>query len=106
MLHTGIQWEWLPQELGFGSAMTCWRRPVATATTSRGVPHGSGPGSLRWVVERTNAWIHGFRWLLRIRWEIRDAVAAGLTLAHGSGVVEGHDGLITCNLAGPYSESI
>lgn len=26
VLHTGIQWEWLPQELGFGSAMTCWRR--------------------------------------------------------------------------------
>ncbi len=26
MLHTGIQWEWLPQELGFGSGMTCWRR--------------------------------------------------------------------------------
>lgn len=23
---TGIQWEWLPQELGFGSGMTCWRR--------------------------------------------------------------------------------
>ncbi|MEU1916162.1 transposase [Streptomyces massasporeus] len=26
MLHTGIQWEYLPQELGFGSGMTCWRR--------------------------------------------------------------------------------
>ncbi|SEM17930.1 Putative transposase of IS4/5 family [Streptacidiphilus jiangxiensis] len=26
MLHTGIQWEWLPQELGFGSGMTRWRR--------------------------------------------------------------------------------
>ncbi|GAA0410489.1 hypothetical protein GCM10010357_34400 [Streptomyces luteireticuli] len=25
-LCTGIQWEWLPQELGFGSSMTCWRR--------------------------------------------------------------------------------
>jgi transposase len=25
-LHTGIQWEWLPQELRFGSGMTCWRR--------------------------------------------------------------------------------
>lgn len=24
--HTGIQWEYLPQELGFGSGMTCWRR--------------------------------------------------------------------------------
>lgn len=26
MLYTGIPWEFLPQELGFGSAMTCWRR--------------------------------------------------------------------------------
>lgn len=26
VLHTGIQWEYLPQELEFGSGMTCWRR--------------------------------------------------------------------------------
>lgn len=26
VLHTGTQWEYLPQELGFGSGMTCWRR--------------------------------------------------------------------------------
>ncbi|WP_369251309.1 IS5 family transposase [Streptomyces sp. R41] len=26
VLHTGISWEHLPQELGFGSEMTCWRR--------------------------------------------------------------------------------
>lgn len=26
MLRTGIAWEELPQELGFGSGMTCWRR--------------------------------------------------------------------------------
>ncbi|WP_448323728.1 IS5 family transposase [Streptomyces sp. DSM 41493] len=26
VLYTGIQWEYLPQELGFGSGMTCWRR--------------------------------------------------------------------------------
>jgi transposase len=26
VLHTGITWEHLPQELGFGSGMTCWRR--------------------------------------------------------------------------------
>lgn len=25
-LHTGIAWELLPQELDFGSGMTCWRR--------------------------------------------------------------------------------
>lgn len=26
VLQTGIPWEDLPQELGFGSGMTCWRR--------------------------------------------------------------------------------
>ena len=26
VLRTGIAWEWLPQELGCGSGMTCWRR--------------------------------------------------------------------------------
>ncbi|RPK82126.1 hypothetical protein EES46_27725 [Streptomyces sp. ADI98-10] len=26
VLHTGIQWEYLPKELSFGSGMTCWRR--------------------------------------------------------------------------------
>jgi len=26
ILYTGIPWEFLPQELGFGSGMTCWRR--------------------------------------------------------------------------------
>ncbi|MFI6088453.1 IS5 family transposase [Streptomyces sp. NPDC051218] len=27
--HTGIQWEYLPQELGLASGMTCWRRLAA-----------------------------------------------------------------------------
>ena len=26
VLYTGIPWAFLPQELGFGSGMTCWRR--------------------------------------------------------------------------------
>jgi transposase len=26
VLRSGIPWEMLPQELGFGSGMTCWRR--------------------------------------------------------------------------------
>lgn len=29
VLHTGIQWEYLAQDLGFGSGMTCWRRLAA-----------------------------------------------------------------------------
>jgi transposase len=26
VLHTGIAWVHLPQELGFGAGVTCWRR--------------------------------------------------------------------------------
>jgi len=26
VLYTGTRWEFLPQEFGFGSGMTCWRR--------------------------------------------------------------------------------
>ena len=26
VLYTATRWEFLPQELGFGSGMTCWRR--------------------------------------------------------------------------------
>src|SRR5512132_1614078 len=26
VLHTGIAWQHLPSELGFGSGLTCWRR--------------------------------------------------------------------------------
>ena len=26
VLKTGIQWEYLPKEMGCGSGMTCWRR--------------------------------------------------------------------------------
>ena len=34
----------------------------------RNTPHGSGLGTTRWVVERTNAWLKGFR-RLRIRFD-------------------------------------
>jgi transposase len=27
VLRTGIAWQQLPQQLGYGSGMTCWRRP-------------------------------------------------------------------------------
>ncbi|MDQ0383262.1 hypothetical protein J2S54_000082 [Streptomyces sp. DSM 42143] len=41
--------------------------------TKRGEPHGIGLGIFRHVVERTIAWLHGFR-RLRIRWERRDDI--------------------------------
>ena len=46
---------------------------ISTRIARRGVPHGSGLGAVRWVVERTIGWYHGMR-RLRIRWERRDDV--------------------------------
>ncbi|POX38246.1 transposase, partial [Streptomyces sp. Ru72] len=46
---------------------------IRPAIAERGQPHGSGPGIFRWVVERTIAWLRGFR-RLRIRWERRDDI--------------------------------
>ncbi|MFB0631126.1 transposase [Streptomyces sp. AB3(2024)] len=43
-----------------------WATGVKPVIARRGVPHGSGLGVYRWVVERTIAWLHGFR-RLRIR---------------------------------------
>jgi transposase len=48
-----------------------WRRGVQPRIARRRTEHGSGHGRVRWVVERTFAWLHNFR-RLRIRWE-RDA---------------------------------
>ncbi|MFE1559070.1 IS5 family transposase [Streptomyces sp. NPDC058734] len=50
-----------------------WATGVKPLIARRGVPHGSGLGVHRWVVERTIAWLHGFR-RLRIRWERRDDI--------------------------------
>lgn len=58
-----------------------WAMGIKPVIARRGVPHGSGPGVHRWVVERTIAWFHGFR-RLRIRWERRgDIHGAFLGLA-------------------------
>lgn len=44
-------------------------------------PHGTGLGTYRWFVERSFAWLHGFK-RLRIRWERRaDIHEAFFTLA-------------------------
>lgn len=76
VLHTGILWEHLPQELGFGSGMTCRRRlvrdlGVKPLIARRGTGDCSGLGTQRWFVERAFARLRWFR-RLRIRWEIRD----------------------------------
>jgi transposase len=41
VLYTGIAWEFLPQELGFGSGMTCWRG------CGTGMRRASGSGCTR-----------------------------------------------------------
>lgn len=43
----------------------------------RGIPHGSGLGKVRRVVERTFAWLHQFK-RLRIRYERRADLHPGL----------------------------
>lgn len=55
---------------------------ITPAIARRGVEHGSGLGTVRWVAEAALAWLHGPR-RLRIRWEIRDDIHDGfLQLAH------------------------
>jgi transposase len=44
------------------------KRGVRPKIARRGAKHGSGLGKVRWVVERTFAWLHSFR-RLRIRYE-------------------------------------
>lgn len=45
-------------------------RGIVPAIARRGTLHGAALGTYRWVVERSLAWLHGFR-RLRIRWERR-----------------------------------
>lgn len=51
--------------------MLLWRRGIEPVIAKRRRPHGSGLGRVRWVVERTISWLHGFR-RLRVRYERRD----------------------------------
>ncbi|QWA25963.1 IS5 family transposase [Streptomyces sp. JCM17656] len=56
-------------------------RGTVPAIARRGTRHGTGLGTYRWVVERTIAWIRGYR-RLRIHWERRtDIHEAFLKLA-------------------------
>ena len=45
-----------------------WCRCMKPVIARRSTDHGSGLGRVRWMVERTFAWLHNFR-RLRIRWE-------------------------------------
>jgi transposase len=51
-----------------GHRMTLSGRGIRTAIARRNIPHGSGLGVLRWVVERTLSWLHQAR-RLRVRYE-------------------------------------
>lgn len=53
-----------------------WAKGIKPVIARRGTEHGSGLGTVRWVIERTIAWLHGFR-RLRIRWERRDDIHEG-----------------------------
>lgn len=56
-------------------------RGIVPVIARRNTRHGTGLGTYRWVVERTFAWLHGFRRLC-IRWERRaDIHEAFLRLA-------------------------
>ena len=57
------------------------QRGIRPLLAKRRVPHGSGLGQSRWVVERTFAWLHDLR-RLRVRYERRaDIHQAFLKLA-------------------------
>ena len=56
------------------------RHRVLSLIARRNFGHGSGLGRLRWVVEKTIAWLHRFR-RLRVRYDRRDDIHEGfLTL--------------------------
>lgn len=56
------------------------QRGIQPILAKRNTEHGSGLGVFRWVVERTNSWLHQFR-RLRVRFERRaDIHRAFLTL--------------------------
>jgi len=57
------------------------RLGIVPVLARKGTSHGTGLGTIRWVVERSNSWLHQFR-RLRVRWERRaDIHEAFLSLA-------------------------
>jgi transposase len=62
-----------------------WARGVKPVIARRNTKHRSALGTVRWVVERTFAWLHGFR-RLRIRYE-RCGALHGAFLALGAAII-------------------
>src|SRR5262249_28382322 len=60
-------------------------RGIEPKIAKRRTEHGSGLGLYRWVVERTNAWLHGFR-KLRLRTDPDGAIHKAL-VALGSALI-------------------
>jgi len=60
-------------------------REIEPVIPRRRAEHGSGLGVYRWVVERTNAWLHGFR-KLRLRTDPDGAIHKAL-VALGSALI-------------------
>jgi transposase len=58
-------------------------RGIRPRIARRRTGHGSGLGVVRWVVERTIAWLHGFRKLRLVTEKGLDMQYAFLNLAHG-----------------------
>ena len=54
-----------------------WKHGVKPLIARRGAAHGSGLGKVRWVVERTFAWLHQFK-RIRVRYERRADLHVGL----------------------------
>lgn len=54
-----------------------WKRGIKPMIARRGVPHGSGLGKVRWVVECAFAWLHQFK-RLRTCYERRADLHQGL----------------------------
>src|SRR5438034_148304 len=91
VLHTGIAWRHLPLALGLSSRCRLASRPEVRGNDNdncrwqlraRGITpeftggkteHGSGLGRVRWVVERTFAWLHKFKRLL-VRYDRRHEI--------------------------------
>jgi transposase len=53
------------------------QRGIWPIIARRGLAHGSGLGVVRWVVERSFAWLHAFK-RLAVRWEYRADIHTGL----------------------------